>query len=74
MSCLEAGSSGARNPWKLTRDQVLETLDSDSDDDFDIPHSCYHSGTSSDSEDEQPAVKSRSRSNLVESCAQSRIV
>ena len=62
MAGLEAGPSGIRNPRKLIRRQVLETLDSDSDDDFDIPHSSDDSGTSSDSDNEQPAVGSRSSS------------
>ena len=52
---------------KLTREQVKETLDSDSDGDFDIPHSSDDNGTSSDSDDEQQAVGSRSRSDLVPS-------
>ena len=65
MAGLKAGPSGVRNPQKLTREQVLETLYNDSDIDFAIPHSRNDSGTSSYSEDEQPAVGSISRSKLI---------
>ena len=60
MGGLTTGPSGVRNPRKLTKEQVLETLASDSDDAFNIPYSSDDSGTSSDSDYEQPAVGSRS--------------
>ena len=72
MAGLEVGPSGVRNPRKLTREQVLETLDSDSDVDFDSLYSSDDSGTSSDSDDEQPAVGSKARSNPVLSQEKSR--
>ena len=56
----------------LLENRILETLDSDSDDDFDIPHSSDDSETSSDSDDEQPVVGSRCRPNTVPSQDESR--
>ena len=50
MTGLEAGQLGVRNPRKLTREQVLETLGSDSVDNINIPHSNDDSGTSFDQE------------------------
>ena len=42
MTGLEAGLLDVRNPRKLPREQVLEILDHDSDDDFEFPHSRDH--------------------------------
>ncbi|RUS89536.1 hypothetical protein EGW08_002724 [Elysia chlorotica] len=57
MSDQGAGPSGTK---LLTREQVLDVLDGESDNDFDIPHASDDSGSSSGSEDEEQ-VRSRSR-------------
>ena len=58
MSDSGSGPSGCKRARILTRKQVLEALDSDSEDDFDILRISDDSGSSSasDSEDE-PVVR-----------------